>query len=107
MAGEECEGAEVSYRDLGHGDRDVLGPHGEPDALLQLGGEALGLVRPLAPVLAGAAAGGWKHHGEEENALGSCRALGWHHGKQTLCHGDDAQVGTSGDRGLYQSSALP
>lgn len=49
--------AEVTYRDLRHGDRDVLGLDGELDALPQVGGEALGFVRPLAPVLAGTS--GW------------------------------------------------
>lgn len=93
----------VSYRDLGHGDGDVLGLHGELHALLQVGGEALGLVRALAPVLAGAAAGG-KHHGEQENPLGSCKALGW---QTDIWHRNHAQVGTLDDQGPYHSSALP
>lgn len=39
---------------------------------------------------------GGKHHGQED-PLGFCRALGWHRGKQTLWHGNDAQTGTSAD----------
>lgn len=80
----------MSYRDLRHGDRDVLGLHTELHTLLQVGGEALGFVRPLAPVLAGAAAGHSKHHSEQSNPPGPGRVLGWHHGKQALWHGNDA-----------------
>lgn len=50
--------AELPYRDLRHGDRDVLRLDGELDALPQVGGEALGLVRPLTPVLARASGRG-------------------------------------------------
>jgi len=52
MAGGVPRAAEVAYRDLRHGDRDVLRLDGELDALPQVRGEALGLIRPLAPVLA-------------------------------------------------------
>lgn len=91
MSGEECrEQTGVSYRDLGHGDRDVLGLHGELHALLQLGGEALGLVRPLTPVLAGAAAG-VKAPWSAGDSPRSCRALGWQtdHLAQKSCPGRD------------------